>query len=346
MGSSTRSFFHFTGHRSQESFEGSSAGHTPFMNGTPSRTPLMTPVVTPRVEIEGMSWDTDPVPPAKSQKPTSKVLHGILKPRGPRKDDESPVAQMDHDRELHHHPSVCESCKQEIGVPLTPSASREISEAIARLQAEKMAAEVEASRSTDRPMTFRSILPGKSSAPAVHNKTEPVVKTPTKSGEQAAASTQENPRHVPTSLSSRSSASLASSVREPEVEELAQTQSLTRAAITTPMKAPEPSVPKIEPPRDAVVSKVPLDQTTRSRPFVGSNSGATSAQSMPALPTRSNPPSDQPSRFREIMSSETEETSLTVLPAEDTQSLAQPRPKTRHRWRHWMGLRKRKKYQQ
>jgi hypothetical protein len=339
MGSSTRSVFHFTGHRSQESFEGSSAGHTPFVSGTPLRTPSITPVVTPRVEIEGMSWETNPAPPIKSPKPTSKVLHGILKPRGARK-EEPHVEQADHDKQLQHHPSVCESCKQEIGVPLTPCASREISETIARLQAEKTAAEVEASRSMDRPPASRSSLPEKSSADTVHNKAEPVVKTPTRSAGEGTTSAQEKPRQVPTPLSARSSVSLASSVQEPELEEPVHTHSLTRAASTIHMNGVEQSVPKAEPPTDAVVSNAPLDQPTTSQPLVGYTSGAKSAQSMPALPTRSTPHPDQPSRFREIMSSETEETPTVVRPAEDTQSLAPPTSKPRFRWRHWMGFRK------
>jgi hypothetical protein len=335
MGSSTRSFFHFTGRRSQESFEGSSAGHTPFVNGTPSRTPLMTPVVTPRVEVEGMSWETHPVPPIKAPKPTSKALHGILKPRGPRK-EEPPATQMDHDKQLHHHPSVCESCKQEIGVPLSRSASRDISEAIARLQAEKMAAEVEASRSTDQPVTHRSPLSEKSLADAMHNKTEPVKKTPTQSAKEGIASVQEKTRQVPTTLSTRSSVSLASSVQERELEEPTHTQSLTRAASTIHLNNVEPNVPKAESPTDAIVSNVPLNQPTTNQPLAY-NSGA---KSMPALPTRSTPHSDQPSRFHEIMSNEPEETPTIVRPAEDTQSLAMPKTKHRFHWRRLMGFRK------
>ena len=335
MGSSTRSFFHFTGRRSQQSFENSSAGHTPFVNGTPSRTPLMTPAVTPRVEIGGMSWETNPVPPIKAPKPTSKALHGILKPRGPPKEG-APLAQEDHDRQLHHHPSVCESCEQGIGVPLTPSASRDISEAIARLQAEKMAAEVEASRSIDQPQTLRSLLPEKPPADGAHNKAEPTVKAPTQSVKDGKASAQGKPRQGPTPLSAPSSTSLASSVREPELEEPVHTQSLTKAASKIHLKDVVPNVPKAEPPTDAIVGNLPLNQPTTNQPL-GYNSGA---KSMPAFPTRSTPHSDQPSRFHEIMSSEPEETPTIVRPAEDTQSLAPPRSKHRFHWRRLMGLRK------
>jgi hypothetical protein len=336
MGSSTRSFFHFTGHRSLESFEGSSAGHTPFVNGTPSRTPLLTPVVTPRVEVEGMSWETNPAPPINAPKPTSKVLHGILKPQSPRKAD-PPSEQEDHDKQLHHHPSVCESCKQEIGVPLSRSASRDISEAIARLQAERMAAEVEeASRSIDQPQNLRSPSSEKSLADALHNKTEPVVNTPTQS---AKASAQEKTRQVPTTLSTRSSVSLASSVQEPELEEPTHTQSLTRAASTIHLKDVEPNVPQAEPLTDAIVSNAPLNQPTTNQPL-GYNGDTKSAQSMPALPTRSTPHSDQPSRFHEIMSNEPEETPTIARPAEDTQSLAPPKSKHRFSWRRLMGFRK------
>ena len=106
------------------------------------------------------------------------------------------------------------------------------------------------------------------------------------------------------------------------------------------MKDAEPNVPKAVPPTDAVVSNAPLDRPTTKQATIGYNSGAKSAQSMPALPTRSPHHPDQPSRFREIMSSETEATPTTVKPAEDTQSLAPLKPKPRFHWRRLMGFRK------
>jgi hypothetical protein len=252
------------------------------------------------------------------------------------KTDVEGLARYPEARQLHHHPSVCESCEQGIGVPLTPSASRDISEAIARLQAEKMAAEVEASRSMDQPQTLRSPLPENPSADGAHNKAEPTVKTPTQSVKEGKASAQGKPRQGPTPLSAPSSTSLASSVREPELEEPVHTQSLTRAASTIHLKDVVPNVPKAEPPTDALVGNTPLNQPTTNQPLVY-NSGA---KSMPALPTRSTPHSDQPSRFHEIMSSEPEETPTIVRPAEDTQSLAPPKSKHRFHWRRLMGLRK------
>ena len=156
----------------------------------------------------------------------------------------------------------------------------------------------------------------------------------------ATSSAQEEPHQVPTPPSARSSVSLASSVQEPEVEEPVHTHSLTRVASTIHMKGVEPNTPKAEPPTDAVGSNVTPNQPTTDQPLVGYKSGAKSAQSMPALPTRSTPHPNQPSRFREIMSSGHEDTPTTVRPVEDTQSLAPPRSKPRFRWRHWMGFRK------
>lgn len=54
-GSSTRTFYHFIGSQAEGlDAVSSSAGHTPFLNGTPSRTPISTPKETPGVELEEM----------------------------------------------------------------------------------------------------------------------------------------------------------------------------------------------------------------------------------------------------------------------------------------------------
>ncbi|KAM0717076.1 hypothetical protein Q7P37_006928 [Cladosporium fusiforme] len=156
-GSSTRSIFHFTGHapRWESEDDQSSAGHTPYMNGTPrtqSRVALFTPMLTPKTEPEGMSWESDPIRSPQPPQP-QKTLHGILKQKGSKQ--ELATTHTDHNPELRHQPSVCEKCNQEICAMTPPAVSTKlwlpatmqdpgVSEALARLEAERMAAEVEA----------------------------------------------------------------------------------------------------------------------------------------------------------------------------------------------------------
>lgn len=185
-GSSTRSIFHFTGHapRWESEDDQASAGHTPYMGGTPrtqSRVALFTPMLTPKTEPEGMSWETaETLQHPTPQQP--RILHGILKQKGSKQD--LSMAHAEHDVELRHRPSVCGKCNQEICMTAPPTASTKlwhpttmqgpgVSEAIARLEAERMAAEVEAQQPKPPSLTPSGSSSEKSTGSA---RTKPAIK--------------------------------------------------------------------------------------------------------------------------------------------------------------------------
>lgn len=165
------------------------------MNGTPrtqSRatllTPLLTPMSTPKTESEGMSWETkgqrQPVSPKKP-----KALHGILKQKGSKQ--ELQAAHAGEKADLRHRPSICEKCKHEMSTSSEPVPSMkqlgstgiqstELSETIARLEAERMAAEVEALHPKPPSLTPSSSSSEKSAGGAAADKSGTVAHSPAK----------------------------------------------------------------------------------------------------------------------------------------------------------------------
>lgn len=197
-GSSTRTFYHFIGSQAEGlDVASSSAGHTPFLNGTPSRTPISTPKETPGVELEEMPWETKPVPPPRLAHP--KAHRGILKQTRSRQDLSLTTAEAD--LELRHRPSFCENCKQGMGPALTPSTSQDpaMSELVARLHAAEVAAEVEALHPKTPSPAHSNASSDKSAAGVADHKTEPMTM---QSKALAETPTTSLPFHQPTTKQS------------------------------------------------------------------------------------------------------------------------------------------------
>lgn len=219
-GSSTRSIFHFTGHapRLESEDEQSSAGHTPFMNGTPrsqSRTELATPMLTPAKEVENMSWDTQATPPQMPPR-SVKAPPGLQK--------KTSLGEL-YDRHASHknasrrRPSICGECKQE-------------SEAIARMEAEKMAAEVEAHQPKPASLTPSQSSSEKSSKGSTGKKIKSIL-TPSKAADKDTSAVHKvaGPDSVQEHLVMADSATPVMD-EEPTVAEMAEQYRLRRAATT------------------------------------------------------------------------------------------------------------------